>query len=171
MEGRDDHYGLPEAATSPSPLRQPTRSLLAPLGAALVAAIVGGVLWGLIVKLSEYEIGIVAWAIGFLAGTAVVFASGGAKGQRLQVIAVAAALVGILVGKSLSFAFALQEEAESFGASIGLASGEMRTLFRENLDQVFGLFDLLWVAFAVYTAWKIPRLEEPVGPTAAPPAP
>ncbi|MCP9487507.1 MAG: hypothetical protein MSC30_16795 [Gaiellaceae bacterium MAG52_C11] len=170
MDERDDRYGFPEAKGASSPSHEPSRSVLAAAGAALVAAIVGGVLWGLIVKLSDYEIGIVAWAIGFLTGSAVVFATGGAKGQRLQALAVVAALLGILVGKYLSFAFAIQEEAESFGASIGLASGEMRTLFRENLDEVFGLFDLLWMAFAVYTAWKIPRLE-PLEPTVGPPAP
>ncbi len=170
MDEREDRYGFPETDVASSPPREPSRSLLAAVGAALVAAIVGGVLWGLIVKFSDYEIGIVAWAIGFLTGSAVVFATGGTKGQRLQAIAVVAALLGILVGKYLSFAFAVQEEAESFGASLGLASGEMRTLFRENLDEVFGLFDLLWIAFAVYTAWKIPR-PEPMEPTAAPPAP
>ncbi len=124
----------------------------------------------MIVKFADYELGIVAWAIGFLTGSAVVYATGGARGQRLQAIAVAAALLGIALGKYLSFAFAVQEDARSFGASIGLASGEMRTLFRDNLDQVFGLFDLLWIAFAVYTAWKIPRIEQ-AEPTAAPPAP
>ncbi|MGI9111521.1 MAG: hypothetical protein ACR2GT_04910 [Gaiellaceae bacterium] len=170
MDEREDRYGFPETEVASSAPREPSRSVLAAVGAALVAAIVGGVLWGLIVKFSDYEIGIVAWAIGFLTGSAVVFASGGMKGQRLQAIAVVAALLGILVGKYLSFAFAVQEEAESFGASLGLASSEMRTLFRENLDEVFGLFDLLWIAFAVYTAWKIPRLE-PMEPTAAPPAP
>ena len=169
MDNPENRYGFPETAAEHAPPREPSRSLWPAAGAALAAAIVGGVLWGLIVKFSDYEIGIVAWAIGFLTGSAVVYATRGAKGQRLQAIAVAAALLGIMIGKYLSFALVVQEDAKSVGASIGLFSDDMTTLFRDNLDEIFGLFDLLWIALAVYTAWKIPRAEEPE-PTAAPPA-
>ena len=41
----------------------------------------------------------------------------------------------------------------------------MFTLFREDLDMVFGLFDLLWVGLAVFTAW---RLAQPDAPEPAP---
>jgi hypothetical protein len=162
MTEHDDRYAFPEA----SPLKEPSSSLLPAIAAGLVAALVGGIVWGLIVKISNYEVGFIAWAIGFIAGTAVVAASRGAKGRRLQVIAVVAALLGILLGKYLSFAFAVQEDAKSVGGSIGLVSGDMFSLFRENLDVVFGLFDLLWVAFAVFTAWRIPQVDEPAAATA-----
>jgi len=46
----------------------------------------------------------------------------------------------------------------------------MRTLLRDNLDQVFGLFDVLWIGFAIFAAWRIPRAEERE-PTVTPPAP
>ena len=105
MDEQEDRYSFPEGGDPPSPLNEPSSSLLPALGAGLVAAIVGGVIWGLIVKISDYEVGIIAWGIGFVAGTAVVFASRGAKGQRLQVIAVVSALVGVLLGKYLSYAF------------------------------------------------------------------
>ncbi len=144
-------------------MQKPSSSLLPAIAAGLVAALVGGIAWGLIVKISDYEIGVAAWGIGFLAGTAVMFASRGGKGQRLQVIAVVAALLGILLGKYLSFAFAQQSVADN----IGLVSGDMFTLFRENLDVVFGLFDLLWVGFAVFTAWRIPQVDV-AEPAAAP---
>ena len=75
----------------------------------------GGVVWGLIVKFSDYEVGIVAWGIGFIAGTAVVFATRGGKGPHLQVIAVVSALLGILLGKYLSYAFVVQDQAEDAG--------------------------------------------------------
>jgi hypothetical protein len=82
------------------------------------------------------------------------------------VIAVVAALLGVLLGKYLSYAFIVQEQAESFGESIGLVSGDMFRFFREDLGDVFGLFDLLWVGFAVFTAWRIPQVDEPA-PAAA----
>ena len=141
--------------------------LVLPVGAALAAGVVGGVLWGLIVKWSNYEVGIVAWAIGFMAGTAVANVARGARGPHLQVIAVVGALVGILLGKYLSFAFAVQEDAQEVGVELGVLSGEMFRFFRENLSDVFGLFDLLWIGLAVFTAWRIPG--ELTEPAASPP--
>jgi hypothetical protein len=161
MNEHDDRYKFPEAADGPSPVREPSSSLLPAIAAGIVAALVGGILWGLIVKISEYEVGIVAWGIGFIAGTAIVLATRGAKGPPLQVIAVLSALAGILLGKYLSYAFVVQEEVESFGESIGLFSGDMFSFFREDLGSVFGLFDLLWVGLAVFTAWRIPQVDEP----------
>ena len=161
MSEPENRYAFPDATEPPSPLTEPSRSLLPAIAAGLVAAIVGGIVWGLIVKISDYEVGFVAWGIGFLAGTAVVFATRGAKGPPLQVIAVVSALLGILLGKYLSFAFGVQEDADAAGVSIGLLSGDMFTLFRENLDIVFSLFDLLWVGFAVFSAWRIPKVDEP----------
>ena len=35
----------------------------------------------------------------------------------------------------------------------------MFRFFREDLDNVFGLFDLLWVGLAVFTAWRVPQFE------------
>jgi hypothetical protein len=167
MSEPDDRYTFPDATDPPSPVTEPSTSLLPAIAAGLVAALVGGIIWGLIVKISDYEVGFVAWGIGFIAGTAVVLATRGAKGPRLQVIAVLAALLGILLGKYLSYAFIVQEEAEAFGESIGLFSGDMFSFFREDLDIVFGLFDLLWVGLAVFTAWRIPQVDEPE-PAAAP---
>jgi hypothetical protein len=163
MDDNEDRYrveGMTEHHPSPAPITEPSSSLLPAVAAGLVAAIVGGVVWGVIVKTSDYEVGIAAWGIGFIAGTAVVLATRGAKGPRLQVIAVVCALLGILLGKYLSFALVVQEDAETVGASIGLVSGDMFSLFRDNLDTVFSLFDLLWVGLAVFTAWRIPQVEE-----------
>ena len=129
--------------------------------AALLAALAGGVAWGLIVKWTGYEVGIIAWGIGFLTGNAVVLATRGGKGRSLQAIAILSALLGILLGKYLSYAFQIQEEAEEAGVSLGLFSADMRSFFREDLDKVFGLFDLLWVGFAVYTAWRAPQPGRP----------
>ena len=89
----DDRHDLP--ATTPIVEPRPSGSLVL------------AVAWGLIVKWSEYEIGIVAWGIGFLAGAAVVAATRGGKGPVLQVVAVVSALLGILLGKYLGYAFAV----------------------------------------------------------------
>ena len=166
MDQQDDRYSFPEGGDPPSPVTEPSGSLFLAVAAGLGAAIVGGVVWGLIVKISDYEVGIVAWGIGFVAGTAVVFATRGGKGRHLQVIAVVSALVGVLLGKYLSYAFVLQEQADAAGVSVGLFSSRMFRFFREDLDKVFGLFDLLWVGLAVFTAWRVPQPEPK--PVAAP---
>ena len=89
-----------------------TGTLLKAVVAGLGAAVAGGIVWGLIVKWSEYEVGFVAWGIGFLAGIAVLTATGGRRGVPLQAIAIVSALVGIVIGKYLSYAWVLQEVAE-----------------------------------------------------------
>ena len=151
----------------PTPIVEAPASGSLPLAAAagLVAAIAGGVVWGLIVKWSEYEIGIVAWGIGFLVGAAVVAAGRGRKGPALQAVAVVCALVGILLGKYLGYAFAVQEQLEelsaALGVEVGLFSAEMWSAFREDLGSVFGLFDVLWIGLALYTAWRALQPNEP----------
>ena len=128
----------------------------------LVAALVGAAAWAAIVVMTDYEIGFAAWGIGFLAGFAVVFFARGRKGLPLQVIAVAASIVGILLGKYASYVYVLkdvarEEAGEEAAAQVSLFSGETFRFFREDLDLVFSGFDLLWIALAVITAWRIPR--------------
>ena len=125
--------------------------------AGLIAAIVGGVVWGLIVRWSQYEIGFVAWGIGFLVGTAVVMGARGMRGMPYQVVAVVLALVGIVLGKYLSFVWINELE---------ILSGESWDFFMEARSDVWSLFDLLWVGLAVFTAFRLPAPE-----AAEPPAP
>jgi hypothetical protein len=136
-----------------------TGSALGPgIAGGLIAAVVGGFLWGLIVILSEYEVGIAAWGIGFLAGFGVVRFAGGAKGTPLQVVAVVSSLLGIVLGKYISYAYFFKQAlSERFDVDISYLDSEIFRAFRENLSNVFGGFDLLWAALAVMTAWRLTR--------------
>ena len=127
--------------------------------AALLAAIAGGVAWGLIVRTWNYELGFAAWGIGLLTGLAVLAATRGARGWPLQAIAVVCALLGILLGKYLAFIWVLQEGPD--GLHISVFSSDAVDIFRNNLDLVFDWIDLVWVGFAVYSAWRTLRPEEP----------
>ncbi len=147
--------------------RSPAAALLPALAAGLVAAVVGGVVWGLIVKWTDYEVGFVAWGIGFLVGLAVVTAAR-TRGLVLQVVAVLCALLGILIGKYLSFVWTLQEVVDEGPVQIPLFSMDTVDFFLENLDVVFGWIDLLWVGLAVLSAW---RALQPEGPEPAKPVP
>jgi hypothetical protein len=110
-----------------------TGSALGPgIAGGLVAAIAGGFLWGLIVILTEYEIGIAAWGIGFLAGFGVVRFAGGAKGTPLQVVAVISSLLGIVIGKYISYAYFFKQAVEDrFDVDLLLRLGDLPRLPRE----------------------------------------
>ena len=129
--------------------------------AGLIAAIVGGVVWGLIVRWSGYEIGIAAWGIGFVVGTAVAIGARGVRGLPYQVLAVVLALAGIVLGKYLSFAWTLGDalEDENLPIEVPIFSRATWEAFMENRSEIWSLFDLLWVALAVVTAFRIPASE------------
>lgn len=159
----DSAYAQPEPATTPErepvPVSEPYSSAaLAPaLFAGLVAAVVGGVGWTIQVVLTDYELGIIAWAIGGLAGFAVSRAAGARRGLPLQVVAVVSALLGILLGKYGTFAYSVREGVEEIDPAAVPAywDADLLDLFVDELGEVFGLFDILWIGFAVFTAWRM----------------
>jgi hypothetical protein len=146
----------------PTPAREVTTpvDLLPAAGAALAAAIVTGVIWAYVVKISDYEIGFAAWGIGFLVGTAAVLVARGRKSIQLATIAVVAALIGILLGKYLSFVFIVRDELSDV-VDVPIFSGDTWSLFMDNKDVVFSFWDILWIGLAVVTAFRVARPEEP----------
>lgn len=138
------------------------QALLPAILGGLIAAVVGGIVWGLIVIVTDYEVGFVAWGIGFLAGFAVVRFAGGRKGLPLQAIAIVASLVGIVLGKYIAYVYFLKEFVreqigEEAADDISYFDGDVISLFREDLGEVFGGYDLLWAGLAIVTAWQIAR--------------
>ena len=127
--------------------------------AGLVAAIVGGVVWGLIVRWTDYEIGFAAWGIGFIVGTAVVLGSQGTRGLPLQVIAVLLALFGIVLGKYLAFVWVGQDELGDSGFELPVFSKDTMDLFWDLRSDIWSFWDLLWAGLAVVTAFRIPQVE------------
>jgi signal peptidase I len=169
LETPDPPVSEPRASryVGPRPEPEPPVSLMPSVVAGVIAALAGAVAWGLVARWTDYEVGVLAWGIGFVTGLAVLQWSGGRTTPAHQLVAIGSALLGVLVGKYLAFAFIVQEENEFIGQEIGLVSGEMRGLFRDSLGEVFGLFDLLWVALAVGTAWYMTRPAEPSPSSAA----
>jgi hypothetical protein len=127
-----------------------------------LAAIVGGVMWGLIVKLTGYEIGYVAWAVGVAAGFGVLLFAGGRRGPALQVIAVIASILGIFLGKYFSFFEALRKVAtEDYGveaaSQISMLSTKTISFFVSQIASMSSPYDILWIILAVGSAWRIPQ--------------
>jgi signal peptidase I len=147
---------LPPEPEPASEEKVPEEKLGVALLAGITAAIVGGIAWGVIAKWTDYEAGILALGIGLLVAFAVYAATGGRRGPELQAVAVGNALLGILIGKYLSFAFATQDVFPG----VGPLSGEMFRLFRDALHDVFGLYDLLWIGLATTAAWMALRSDD-----------
>jgi hypothetical protein len=141
--------------------------------AGLAAAVAGAIAWTIVVAVTDFEVGIVAWAIGYVVGWAVALVAQTRRGLPLQVVAVVCALLGILLGKYGTFAHDVREAVEEeIGAEAVPAYWDTDVIdfFFEELDSVFGIFDLLWVGLAVFTAWRMLRPEpaaEPAEPTQA----
>lgn len=128
--------------------------------AGLAAAIAGGVVWGLVVRWSGYEIGFAAWGMGFIVGTAVVYGAQSRRGMPLQLIAVVLALAGIVLGKYLAFVWVGQDELDKAGLSLPLFSTDTMRLFWDLRSDIWSGWDLLWAGLAVVTAFRIPQHEQ-----------
>jgi hypothetical protein len=166
---------LPSAPTSPPPSEwvppPPEQPAATPPPAAtgaglalafaggLVGAIAGGIAWGYLVRSIDTELGIAAIGVGILAGFGVALLARGRRGMPLQMIAALAAALGILWGKYFAFVLLGREALRGFGLgseALPLISGDTFSLFTDASSELFDGFDIAWMAFAVYTAWRIP---------------
>lgn len=111
---------------------------LAVIGAGIGAAL-GAVLWTVVVYLTGWEVGYVAWAVGGLAGGGALLGSRGTAGDLTGVVAAAFALVAIAAGKYYSVTMWLH--------------AHHRTDIPWTASLSF--FDLLWLFFALGTAWRV----------------
>jgi len=68
------------------------------IGASFGAALLGAVLWAVIARVTGYELGIVAWGIGVLAGVGLTLFTEG-RSTRLGLLAALFAFLGIMMGK------------------------------------------------------------------------
>ena len=160
----------PPSAWVPPPPEQPATAAVSPatgtdlalaLVGGLAGAVIGGVAWGYLVKTTEMEIGIASIGVGILAGFGVTLLARGKRGAPLQVIAVLTAALGVLWGKYFAFVIVGREVLETdFGVdargALPLFSGETFSFFTDAFTDLFSGFDVAWIAFAVYTAWRIP---------------
>ncbi len=128
----------------------------------LIAAVIGGAIWGGIAIWTGYEIVYVAWGVGLFCGFGVVMMSKGQRGMSLQIVAVISGILGILIGKymivhNIVTTVVGEDQGAAAAEAISLFSMDMASFFVTNLGSVASGFDLLWIALAVFTAWSIPK--------------
>ncbi|MFH1226572.1 MAG: hypothetical protein V1701_01560 [Planctomycetota bacterium] len=137
------------------------------------AAIVAGIVWGLIVILANYEIGFMAIGVGILVGYSIFWATGKKRGRSLQLTAAGISLLGILIGKYICFYHFFRKGMENYVkanpdkftiplnemlAQYGLFSVNMIASFFSNISNLVSGYDILWVVLAVSAAYKIPAM-------------
>jgi hypothetical protein len=133
-------------ATAPGPL-------LAAAGAGLVAALAGGAVWAVTVHITNWNIGYLAFFIGYGVGKAVHFASGKRRGIPLQWLAAILAGIGVEAGKVAVIAWWAVDQLHSDGINPTVAN--VVQLLRENIAAFKQPFDLVWIAFAAFAAWRL----------------
>ena len=149
-----------EAAASPG---FSAASLWPAVGGALAAAIVGGIVWGLVIVETDYEVGFLAWGLGFVSGYAVLTFTRGARGTELQLIAAAGGVLGIVIGKYVAYVhffqdFVRAQLGDDVASRVSYFDTQIVRFFLDDFTSLLSGFDIVWAVLAVATAWRIPRV-------------
>lgn len=129
----------------------------AAIGAVLGGAL-GALLWWGFTVVTKISLGLVAIAIGFLAGFGAVKFAGEKRSAGLQAVAIVAALASYVVASYLVNMTFLNQEFAKQGDPFRVAfPPQSLELFVRVLSLGFGLMDVVFLAIVVYEAWKIPR--------------
>jgi hypothetical protein len=144
------------------------RSLFRALQYGGLAAIAGSVGWIVITKVTGYEIGIVAIAIGYLVGKAVRKGAGGLGGPRYQYLAVFLTYSAIALASLPAILEALAQSSAQHGSQppthvgagtmlwawLVLVAFAYASPFLGGMRSIMGLFI---IAIGLYEAWKLTR--------------
>jgi len=122
----------------------------------LAGAILGAVVWAGIAIATNLEVGYVAVLVGFLAGYGVKRASGGKRGQALQIAAAALSVAGLLVAKLFIVQWFLIKGAKEQGYDVSLFDTRTFGILFQVLPETLSAFDLLWVVLAIGAAYRMP---------------
>jgi hypothetical protein len=128
------------------------------LAAGIVAALVAGGLWALLVQLTGYEIGYAAWGVGLLVGLAMSRVTVN-RSKQLAGLAAAFAVLGLVAGKAFIFlgstgivADSFQDDPEIMRGAFAWAMYDEATLDPATLDEIDAtivagdaLSDALWL--------------------------
>ncbi|HEY4941293.1 MAG TPA: hypothetical protein VII56_07680 [Rhizomicrobium sp.] len=119
--------------------------------AGLAAAVAGAALWAVVTVLSEYELGIMAVAVGFMVGKAIMAVAKSA--QRIYgIVGAACSLLGCLLGNLLS---AVGYAAPVFKVSYVVLLTHLNIdLAGQLMSATFGFMDLLFYAIAIYEGYR-----------------
>jgi hypothetical protein len=120
----------------------------------VAGTLVGGAIWAGVAIATKLAIGYVAVLVGFLAGYGTFLGAGKRKGKPLQIVAVACALLGLLLGKYLIVAHEIIHLPDLADQNLSYTDTRIFKIFFENISEFFRLFDLLWIFLALGAAMR-----------------
>jgi hypothetical protein len=132
------------------------RSPLPSVGVGLVTAVVGAVLWAVLVNVTHYKIGYAAVGLGLLVGLAM--ARTAPAWRPLPFVAAVVALFGCLLGDALVDATVLADvvgisTVEAFRQMVGDPTGLGREVFSAGFEGIDAVFWLI----AAFAAFRLAR--------------
>jgi hypothetical protein len=125
---------------------------------AVLGGVVGALAWWAFTVLTHIAFGLFAVAIGFLVGYGAVKFAGGKRSGGLQALCIVVALLSYFTAVYLVNMTFINKELADHGDAFRVAfpPQNLTLLFRVvSID--FGVMDLVFLAIAVYEAWKIPK--------------
>jgi len=122
----------------------------------LLGGAIGAAIWWGFTILTNIQFGLVAVIIGWAAGKGVVLLSGNKRARSLQITAVAITLLSYgMATYWVNRTFIMRYISEQ-GMEGGLPLFPMPDLFAEIIFLGFEFWDLIFLAIALWQAWKLP---------------
>jgi len=128
----------------------------AAIGGGIVAAVIGGAAWAMMVVLTNLEIGYVAVGVGLVAGWGVHLGARRKRGRNLQWIAIGCSVLGLLIGKCFVTSHLIITSNPDL-KNLSHFDPRLVQYFFTHLQTLLSPFDALWVFIALRVAWRIPR--------------
>lgn len=126
------------------------------LGGAIIGGFLGmtlgALLWAIITYVTEYQVGLVAIGVGFLAGLGVRILGKGFD-TVFGIIGALMALFGVILGNYLTILLVVMAEFGLTAAEV-ISLGLDFPLIIEAMIETFNLMDLLFYGFAIYAGYR-----------------
>lgn len=132
-------------------------SLARSVGAGVGTALVCAILWGIVARVTGYSFGYAAWGLGAAVGAAVYVATPEEHQAHahLPLIACLCAILGIVIGQYFSIMFILARELPDKITTADAFSLNGLMFYCNNLSLLFRPMYLIFMIFAVISAYKI----------------
>lgn len=127
-----------------------------------VGGVAGAAVWAAIELSTSFQVGWIAFGVGWLVGMGVKLGAGNKRGPQLQFVGALTSVIGIFFSHYFSYAHPRKTMLAAQGIDLGYFNGQLLREFTATLEQVLSPWDFLWVAFAVLAAWRVlspPRVE------------
>ncbi len=122
----------------------------------LLGGLLGALIWWGFVMVTNIQFGLIAVVIGWGAGKGVVMFSGHKRSRTLQVISVSLAALSYGMASYWVMMSAFHEYFAENGITTKLPMIPTPALFVDVVSAGFQMFDLIFLAFALWQAWKMP---------------